>query len=114
MFSLPSIYEAFSLVCIQAAAARLPLLVTNISGVNEYVVDNENGWFVKRSAAVIAAKLRRIYADETSLNEMGVSAERTARLYSQEVFQERWQELYRTLAKKDTIINIEELQETLI
>ncbi len=109
MFSLPSIYEAFSLVCIQAAAAKLPLLVTNISGVNEYVVDNENGWFVERSATAIAAKLREIYANKSELDAMGICAEKTANRYSQEVFQERWRNLYSTLAKKDAIVDAQEL-----
>ena len=100
MFSLPSIYETFSLVCIQAAAARLPLLVTSFSGADEYVSNNKNGWFIERTAAAIAAKLRRIYEDKIVLNEMGMNAERTASLYSQEIFQERWLELYNTLEGK--------------
>ena len=108
MFSLPSIYEAFSLVCIQAAAAGLPLLVTNISGVNEYVVDNENGWFTERNATAIATKLSRIYANKTRLGEVGENAEKTANLYSQEVFQERWLELYSTFGRKEAVVNIKE------
>ncbi|WKN40444.1 glycosyltransferase family 4 protein [Tunicatimonas pelagia] len=114
MFSLPSVYEAFSLVCIQAAAAKLPLLVTDISGVNEYVVDNENGWFVERTTTAIAAKLRKIGADKTVIATLGANAEKTAHRYSQEVFQERWLELYSTLAKKEVVVNIKELQESLI
>ncbi|MGD1892414.1 MAG: glycosyltransferase family 4 protein [Cyclobacteriaceae bacterium] len=97
IFSLPSIYETFSLVCIQAAAARLPLLVTGFSGADEYVVDNQNGWFVERTASAIAAKLKSIYTDKATLDAMGKEAEETANLYSQEVFQERWRNLYSTL-----------------
>ncbi|MEM9832810.1 MAG: glycosyltransferase family 4 protein [Bacteroidota bacterium] len=104
MFSLPSIYETFSLVCMQAAAARLPLLVTNFNGADEYVVDNQNGWFVERSASAISAKLRSIYAVKVALNKMGVSAEKTAHLYSQEIFQGRWLKFYNTLEDKETVI----------
>ncbi|WKN40442.1 glycosyltransferase family 4 protein [Tunicatimonas pelagia] len=103
MFSLPSIYETFSLVCMQAAAARLPLLVTSFSGSDEYVVDSENGWFIERSATAIAAKLQDIDANKTMLEEMGANAEKTAHRYSQEVFQERWRNLYHNFTARKTI-----------
>ena len=104
MFSLPSIYETFSLVCIQAAAARLPLLVTSFSGADEYVTDNENGWFIERSATAIAAKLREINADKAVLSEAGIRAEQTANLYSHEVFQKRWRDLYSTLENRKPVV----------
>ncbi len=104
LFSLPSIYETFSLVCIQAAAAGLPLLVASFSGADEYVADNENGWFIERSATAISAKLSEIGADKAVLNKMGISAKQTAKLYSQEVYQERWHNLYSKFEDQKTVV----------
>ena len=47
VFVLPSAYETFSLVALEAAAAGLPLLVTPLHGVEDYVCDGGNGFVVR-------------------------------------------------------------------
>ena len=42
-FVLPSFYEVFPLVALEAAASALPLIVTPVNGIEEFVVDRHNG-----------------------------------------------------------------------
>src|SRR5205823_9225094 len=58
-FALPSFYEVFPLSCLEAAAAALPLIVTPINGVEDFVVDGENGILVGHWADDVARGIRR-------------------------------------------------------
>ena len=66
---LPSSYEAFSLVMLEAAAAGLPLLVPRINGAEELVREGINGWFVPPAAEQIAERLRELAADPARLGD---------------------------------------------
>ena len=59
-FVLPSGYEVFSLAVLEAAAAGLPLIVTMINGVEEFVRDDVNGIVVECSTAGVRAGLERL------------------------------------------------------
>lgn len=76
-FVLPTSYETFSLVTYEAAASGLPLLVTAVSGVVDILVDGVNGFFIDRSPATLATRLR-ILTDDTKRREMGAEARRAA------------------------------------
>jgi glycosyltransferase involved in cell wall biosynthesis len=56
-FLLPTFYEAFPLVSLEAAASGLPLLVSRVSGVEDLIDDGVNGWFVDRDTNDIAERL---------------------------------------------------------
>ena len=56
-FVLPTAYEAFPLVMLEAAASSLPLLVTRVNGAREFVDDGVNGFFIERDSASISGKL---------------------------------------------------------
>ena len=53
-FVLPSYYEVFPLVVLEAAAAGLLLIVTPLNGVEEFLKDGENGILVQRTATDVA------------------------------------------------------------
>jgi UDP-glucose:(heptosyl)LPS alpha-1,3-glucosyltransferase len=60
---LPTLYETFALVCLEAMASGLPVFATKVGGVEDYLSDSENGFLIERSADDIAAKLDRFFAD---------------------------------------------------
>lgn len=97
IFSLPSLYEIFPLVCIQAAAAGLPLLVSHLHGVEEYLQDGKNGWLIERHEKSIAKVLRDIGQKKYDLPEMGSFALETVRQYDHESFREKWIDVYKKL-----------------
>lgn len=65
-FVFPSVYEAFSLVTLEAAASGLAIICRNINGTEELVRNGENGWFITGGAEEIAGYLTRL-RDDTAL-----------------------------------------------
>ena len=61
-FILPSFYEVFPTVALEAAAAGLPVLSTPLNGVEEFLVDGGNGLLMERSVQGVAEGLRRFAA----------------------------------------------------
>lgn len=96
-FVFPSAYEVFPLVCLQAAAAGLPLLVTRLYGVEEFMRDGETGWIVERTAESIAAAIVRAAADREHLRAMGLTARERVMAYNEAEFRRRWRSLIESL-----------------
>ena len=97
LFALPSTYEIFSLVCVQAAAAGLPLLSTKLHGVEEYLMDGKNGWLVKRDATAIGLVLKAIGKGDYNLIEMGNHAIDSVTKYNHQSFRKKWLNMYANL-----------------
>lgn len=93
VFIMPSAYEAFPLVVLQAAAAGLPLIVTSVHGVEEFMADGVTGFLVTRDCRTVADAVVRI-ADLPSddRRRLGYNACQAVQRYSVCHFQERWRE----------------------
>jgi glycosyltransferase involved in cell wall biosynthesis len=75
-FVLPTLYETFALVCIEAMASGLPVVATKVGGIEDYLRDGENGLIVARDAADLAVKLDRLLNDpelQARLREQGLT-----------------------------------------
>jgi glycosyltransferase involved in cell wall biosynthesis len=81
---LPSRYEAFSLVMLEAAASGLPLIVPRINGSDELVQDGVTGWFTEPDGAAIAERLQRLAADPDLHASMRQASRLAAREYDWE------------------------------
>ena len=56
---LPSHYEPFGIVALEAAATGAPLVTSNVGGLGEAVIDGETGLsFPPRDVAALAAAVR--------------------------------------------------------
>jgi UDP-glucose:(heptosyl)LPS alpha-1,3-glucosyltransferase len=93
-FVLPTAYEAFPLVALEAAASGLPLLVARVNGVEELLEDGGAGWFVARDAADVARRLNALHADPELAARMGAAARAAARRFSWEAMAEGYLSLY--------------------
>jgi len=94
-FVLPTAYETFSLVMLEAAASGLPLLVTKVNGMSEdFVRHDENGLFIERDAESIAAAISQLAADPAAAMRMGAKAKEDVQAYSVERMVERYRTLY--------------------
>lgn len=100
-FALPSLYEAFSLVLIQAAAAGLPLIATSMHGVDEWLEPGVSGWIVERTPAAIAAAITEAFADPARLARMGEAAAAVAARYSPQTFGLAWLDRVALLVSPD-------------
>lgn len=96
-FVLPTLYETFALVCLEAMASGLPVLASPVGGIEDYLVDEANGFHIQRDAQEIALKLDRILNDPTlhaRLRENGLA---TAQNYSWEKIAKQYLNLFNEL-----------------
>jgi glycosyltransferase involved in cell wall biosynthesis len=95
---LPSHYEVFPLVALEGAAAGLPLLVTPLNGVEEFLSDGENGLLARRDVGGVSeciARFTKMSAEQR--RAMGRQAQRDAEQYSISHFVGGWANLYREI-----------------
>jgi UDP-glucose:(heptosyl)LPS alpha-1,3-glucosyltransferase len=77
-FVLPTAYETFSLVCMEALASGVPVLATRVGGIEDYLEDGVNGYGIERDAADIAARVRSVLGDPAKLAVLKGGARATA------------------------------------
>lgn len=73
-FILPTANEAWSVVTLIAAASGLPLLATKVNGVEDFIIEGKNGFFIDRDAIDIANKIKVLKANKEDLEIMGTSS----------------------------------------
>lgn len=94
-FALPSFYEVFPLVALEAAASALPLIVTPINGIEEFVVHGYNGIVVQTNAESIRDGLEEFVAmDSAARRQLGSNATISVAKYSVGAFVDRWRAFY--------------------
>lgn len=96
LYVQPSLWEGLSLALLQAMAAGLPVVATQVSGFEQVITSGVNGVLVPpRDAAALAAAIRELYHDPAARIRLGEAARRTvAEHYSQETMLRRLQDLY--------------------
>jgi glycosyltransferase involved in cell wall biosynthesis len=71
LFCLPTFTEAFPLTLLEAMAAGLPVIASNVGGIPD-ALDSKGGWLPPaRDSAAITAALREALANPARLQEMG-------------------------------------------
>ncbi|MGX1703265.1 glycosyltransferase family 4 protein [Microbacterium sp. NPDC055357] len=95
VFVLPTLYEAFALVTLEAASAGLPLATTRVNGTEEFVVDGENGVFIERDGRQIARALEPLVTDAAVRRSMGARAQRDVSAYTWDAVAKSTLDVYR-------------------
>lgn len=93
-FVFPTLYEAFALVTLEAAASGLPIVTTRVNGTEDFVVHGENGLFVERDGASIARALRPLIGDADLRRRLGARARADVAPYTWESVASRTREVY--------------------
>lgn len=100
VFVLPSIYETFSMAAFEAAACRLPLVVTAFSGAPDALVGNdEGGRIVERDPMAVAKALVEIGRDDSLRTALGDEAHRRSALFGWQGSVDATLALYRSLLR---------------
>ena len=74
LFVLPSLWEGFGIVLIEAMAAAKPCITTNTSSMPEIVLDKKTGLVVStKNADELADAMEKILNDPEKANQMGFS-----------------------------------------
>ncbi len=72
---LPSHYEPFGIVALEAAATGAPLVTSSVGGLGEAVIDGETGMsFPPRDVAALAAAVRTVLDDPAAAQRRAVAA----------------------------------------
>jgi glycosyltransferase involved in cell wall biosynthesis len=82
IFVLPSLYEGFSLVALEAAACGLPVVATRVGFIEELVGEEEAGLIVPRTPAAVGTALTRLAADPALRARQGAVGRRRAQSYT--------------------------------
>ncbi len=94
-FVLPSLYEVFPLVALEAAAAGCLLMTSPLNGVEEFMVDGENGIQVSADPAGVIKGLERLAATPPEARQrMADGAAQCIRQYTADRYAEDWRKLY--------------------
>jgi glycosyltransferase involved in cell wall biosynthesis len=72
IFVLPAIYENFPFAILEAQATGLPVISTNVGGIPEFLVDNENGFVIEpRDPIQLTQKVLTLLQNQRLAKEMG-------------------------------------------
>lgn len=74
MFILPSHYEGHPKTLIEAMAAGLPVIGSNVPGIREVIAHSENGWLCEPNAEDIHSAIESIAADSGKREQLGNNA----------------------------------------
>ncbi len=78
IFVLPSVKEGFSWALLEAMAAKLPVVATNVGAAPEIIEDGKNGFLVEpRKPELLAQKIKELTSDEHLRRELGIQAHQT-------------------------------------
>jgi UDP-glucose:(heptosyl)LPS alpha-1,3-glucosyltransferase len=83
-FLLPSLYDPFANVTLEAMSAGLPVITTRDNGACEAIQPGQNGFVVSsaKETAEMSAMLITLKSDPALRERMGLAAQQTAREYS--------------------------------
>jgi alpha-maltose-1-phosphate synthase len=96
VLALPSLFEGFGLVILEAMAQGLVVIATPHTAAPDLIDDDIDGFIVPiRSAAAIAEKLQLLLHDSEQLREMKMAARRKAQTFRWEVYRRSLAELAR-------------------
>ncbi|MDK1046222.1 MAG: glycosyltransferase family 4 protein [Anaerolineales bacterium] len=107
VFVLTSRYEGMPFVLLEAAAAGLPLVSTNVPGAQSLIDDGSSGLLAAVGAAeVIGAHLVTLHSDKTLRLELGNAARKSiAESHGLELMLDGWSETYRSVIPRSAAVS---------
>jgi glycosyltransferase involved in cell wall biosynthesis len=71
LFVLPTRADTFGIATIEAMASGLPVIVSDLGGARDIVIEGETGWLIQPTAPALADALERALAQRSRLRAMG-------------------------------------------
>jgi len=95
LFVLPSLFEPFGIVLLEAMASGLPVVATRVGGIPEVVVEGRTGLLVDPDKPEqLAESVRRLCQDEGLRHSLGRAGRERAKLFSWETIAAQTREVY--------------------
>lgn len=104
VFILSSIYEGLPLTILEAMAARLPVISTDVGGISDIVHDNMNGILTKNESINDLVEAILLLASNHELRKkMGENSYKFSKNYDVSIFVEKYMLQYKKLTEELTI-----------
>lgn len=101
VFLLPTLYETFALVCLEAMASGVPVVAAPVGGIEDYLRDGENGFHISQEPKDIAQKLDRVLSDNELREKIVAAGLATAQSYGWDKIAEQYLKLFEDLSQPD-------------
>ncbi|MGZ4385806.1 MAG: glycosyltransferase family 4 protein, partial [Gaiellaceae bacterium] len=99
VFVFPTLYEAFPLVALEAAASGLPIVAPGANGIEELLAGSGAGVMVARTSEEIGDALARLGEDAQMRSRLGVRARRLSSRFTWDRSASSVEAIYRSLAR---------------
>jgi glycosyltransferase involved in cell wall biosynthesis len=102
-FVLPSLYESFGLVTIEAMAFELPVIgFRDCDGTNELVTDNYNGLLVSGDNRIksLSNGMEKLMSDQFLLDSLKANTKNTAKQFSIDNVLVKWERMFNLVIKE--------------
>jgi glycosyltransferase involved in cell wall biosynthesis len=94
VFVLPSYFEGFGLVLLEAMAAGLPVLTTTATAGPDILSEDIDGFVIEPGDLdALVSRIKFCLANRDQIISMGASARQTAERFSWDAYGERWQQI---------------------
>lgn len=102
-FLLPTLYETFALVCLEAMASGVPVVASPVGGIEDYLIDGQNGFHINQEGQEIATKLDRLLSDDSLREQIVRAGLATAQEYGWDKIAEKYLKLFDDLRQPDGV-----------
>ncbi|MGQ8873358.1 glycosyltransferase family 4 protein [Paenibacillus sp. TSA_86.1] len=88
---IPTLFsEGTSYACLEAMSCGLPVIASNVGGLNDLIQDGFNGLLVPPGEQALTAALVRLVQDRAERERLGIYARETALSYDLSIWRSRW------------------------
>ena len=94
---MPSRFEGWGIAAIEAAAEGIPVIASDIEGLNEAVLDNQTGILLQATPEKLAAAIKDIMGHPERIEQLSQNAKKHAANFSWEKIAAEQQSLYASL-----------------
>ncbi|GGH66392.1 hypothetical protein GCM10008014_46750 [Paenibacillus silvae] len=88
---IPTLFsEGTSYACLEAMSCGLPVIASNVGGLNDLIQDGFNGLLIPPGEQALTAALIRLVQDRAERERLGIYARETALSYDLSIWKSRW------------------------
>jgi len=104
--------EGFAMVLVEAGAFGLPCVIFDIPGLEDIIIDGENGYIVSRDVTQMAKKVIMLLEDDSLRERMSLAARKNVYKFQIENVGKKWKQLLDALLKYDNEAEINRFLQT--